>query len=167
MKAAFTLLELLIVIALVGVIAGVGFLSLGGWNCRQDNLNNFERFSQFMRETQSEALNRSAATLVQVSTAGTQDFLRAHLLPDDNCTISANSSPLDFIIPVLTFQEEITIVGPVAQCFYSNGSADDNSYQFGRSCGDNPNLFRLQFFAATGLVEKLKFSNIRNLWEDL
>ena len=45
MRPAITLIELLIVIALVGIIAGVGWPSLGGWNCRQDLRNEFENFN--------------------------------------------------------------------------------------------------------------------------
>ena len=167
MKSAITLIELLVVIALVGIIAGVGWPNLDSWNCRQDHRNSFEKFNQYMFEAKTQAINRNQSTLVSVTKSGSQVSLRAYLLATSACSIATSSQALDSQIPRITFRDEIVITGPSSQCFYSDGSADANSYQFGRECGDKSYLYKIQFFAATGLAEKLIYSRIRSAWEDL
>ena len=65
MKPAFTLIELLIVIALVGIIAGTGWPALAGWNCKQELRNEFESLNNVFEKARVEAINRNKMILVQ------------------------------------------------------------------------------------------------------
>ena len=65
MRPAFTLIELLIVIALVGIIAGTGWPTLTGWNCKQELRNEFESLNNVFEKARVEAINRNKMILVQ------------------------------------------------------------------------------------------------------
>ena len=52
-KSAITLIELLIVIAIVGVMAAIAGPNLTGWNCRQNLANDFNKFNQYLVEKQN------------------------------------------------------------------------------------------------------------------
>tara|TARA_B100000787_G_C16084129_1_gene245876 strand:+ start:124 stop:642 length:519 start_codon:yes stop_codon:yes gene_type:complete len=172
MKLAFTLIELLVVIALVGILAGVGWPNLAGWNCDQDARNNFESISQFMRTSQSEATNSNSTVLVRTTSSRnevSQGVIRAYKEDrnDRKCVYSAaNSRPIPHIIPTLTFKKKVILDGPVFQCFYPDGSADSGDYRFRKQCSSLIS-YGMTVFSATGLSTKMKFSTIRNVWEDL
>ncbi len=172
MKTAITLLELLVVIALVGIIAGVGWPNLVGWNCRQEHRNDFERFNHFLKEVQSVAINRNKTTLVRVTpspqNSNSLGTLKAYLLQNKSCTTSRAQS-LENEIPTYYFhkESELKTEHNRNQCFYADGSADYNTFTLRRSCGGKNLLYRIQMFAATGLISKEKFNFKKNTWEDL
>ena len=168
MKPAITLIELLVVIALVGIIAGVGWPSLDGWNCRQNLRNDFEQFNLFMSRVQSEGASRNVTTLVNVNISNGEASLRAYTLQNNICSLS-NSQSLEPQIPRLTLPKNTKVSGPGMQyqCFYPDGSADANTYQFNRTCSDKEYLYKNQFFGATGLIEKLKWNYTSKSWNDL
>ena len=169
MRPAITLIELLVVIALVGIIAGVGWPSLEGWNCRQNLRNDFERFNLFMSRVQSEGASRNETTLVHVNLNNGQTSLRAYQLVNDTCALT-NELLLEPQIPRLDLPADTGVVhgtGMEFQCFYPDGSADANTYQFNRTCSDKKYLYKNQFFGATGLIEKLKYNYTSKSWNDL
>ena len=167
MKTAITLLELLVVIALVGIIAGVGWPNLVDWNCRQELRNDFEKFSLYLNEVQSEAIRRNKTTLVRVVTPQGSAYLRPFLLQDKNCTITTRSQSLENQIPIHSFPPATRISSAGYQCFYADGSANANSYQFTRKCSDKSYLYKIQIFGATGLFEKQKYNYTTKTWSDL
>ena len=167
MKPAITLLELLVVIALVGIIAGVGWPNLVDWNCRQELRNDFEKFNNYLNEVQSEAISRNKTTLVRVVTPSGAAYLRPFLLQDKNCTVTSRSQSLESQIPIHSFPLKTRVSGYQYQCFYGDGSADGNSYQFLRNCSDKSYLYKVQIFGATGLFEKQKYNYTTKTWSDL
>jgi len=173
-KSAITLIELLVVIALVGIIAGVGWPSLGGWNCRQDLRNEFENFNNYMRKVQSESVSSNKTTKVATYFGGGKNYNSAFLHTEKTCSSSGRSQikngypkliiPLD--IEVLVDNTPLKWKSAY-QCFYPDGSATANNYQFTKLCGGKKYLYKTQFFGATGLIEKLKYNYTSSTWDDI
>lgn len=179
MKSAITLIELLVVIALVGIIAGVGWPSLGGWNCRQDLRNEFENFNNYMRKVQSESVSSNKTTKVatyfyQSPFGGGGTYNRAFLHTEKTCS-SSGRSQIKNSYPIVIIPLDIEVLvdnTPVKwkrgyQCFYPDGSATANNYQFSKLCGGKKYLYKTQFFGATGLIEKLKYNYTSSTWDDI
>jgi Tfp pilus assembly protein FimT len=164
-KPAITLIELLIVIGLVGIIAGVGWPNLQSWNCKQQLRNDFENFNLYMSKMQAEATTRSRTTLVQVVIPAGAVSLRPFLVDTKTCTGARQS--LQTQIPILTLSTATKVAGDQTQCFYSDGGADANSYQFTKTCSGKRYLYKTQIFGATGLIEKLQYNFTNKSWEDL
>ena len=167
MRSSITLVELLVVIALVGILAGVGYPNLVDWNCRQDLRNDFEKFSLYLNEVQSEAISRNKTTLVRVVTPQGSAYLRPFLLQDKNCTVTTRSQSLENQIAIHSFPPATRISSAGNQCFYGDGSADAGSFQFTRSCADKSYLYKVQIFGAPGLFEKQKYNYTTKTWSDL
>ena len=167
---ALTLIELLVVIAVLGILAAVVGPNIGGWNCRQELRNDFDRFNGYLNEVRAEAISRSKTTLVRVRESkrgyGAAN-LRPFLIRNSTCTINTSSQTLEKKIPILGFPIETTLKGARYQCFYPDGRADANSYALSRQCGDKTYLYKSQIFGATGLIEKLKYNITTKKWDEL
>ena len=167
---ALTLIELLVVIAVLGILAAVVGPNIGGWNCRQELRNDFDRFNGYLNEVRAEAISRNKTTLVRVRESkrgyGPAN-LRPFSLSNSTCTLNTRAQTLEKKIPILGFPIETTLKGARYQCFYSDGRADANSYTLSRQCGDKSYLYKSQIFGATGLIEKLKYNTITRKWDEL
>ena len=137
---ALTLIELLVVIAVLGILAAVVGPNIGGWNCRQELRNDFDRFNGYLNEVRAEAISRNKTTLVRVRESkrgyGPAN-LRPFSLSNSTCTLNTRAQTLEKKIPILGFPIETTLKGARYQCFYSDGRADANSYTLSRQCSDN------------------------------
>ena len=169
---AISLIELLVVIAIVGILAAAVGPNIGGWNCRQDIRNDFEKFNQYLNEVQSVAINRNKTTLVRVtpspSLSNYRANLKAYLLKTKSCTVTGAQS-LETEIPILYFPYEtvVSVDHKPNQCFYADGSADYNTFTLRRQCGGKNYLYRIQMFSATGLISKEQYDYSKGRWEDL
>ena len=172
-RSGITLIELLIVIALVGILAAVSGPNLTGWNCRQDFRNDFENFNHYLSKVQSVAISRNKTTLVRV-TPSTSAWkappgnLKPYLLKTKSCTVTGAQS-LETEIPILYFHKEtaVKVDHKPNQCFYADGSADSNTFLLKRLCSGKSYLYRIQMFSATGLMSKEQYNYSKSIWEDL
>lgn len=168
-KSAITLIELLIVIAIFGILAGVAGPNLTGWNCRQELLNEFNKFNQYLNEVRIEGQNRNLTSMVKVKQSQRgygAAYLRPWILPNNSCYWHTRAVALEKQIPIYTFPQETWVQGGDI-CFYPDGSADGQSYQFSRDCGTKKYTYRATVFGATGLIEKTKYNVSTNSWDEL
>ena len=169
MKLAFTLIELLIVIALVGIIAGTGWPTLTGWNCKQELRNEFESLNNFFEKARVEAINQNKSVIVSVA-KGMSPWNGARIsamIGQPNklrCARSSASSSLRNIIPDLTISTKYKLLGAPGssqQCFHADGSATASQaiqvYQIQRTCSGQTHTYQTLIFGATGLFEKKVF----------
>ena len=169
---AISLIEILVVIIIAGILAAALAPNIGGWNCRKDLRNDFENFNHYLSKVQSVAISRNKTTLVRVteSPRASNYFanLKPYLLKTKSCTVTGAQS-LEKEIPILYFNEGtvLKVDHKPNQCFYADGSADSNTFTLRRSCGGKNYLYRIQMFAATGLISKEQYNYSKARWDDL
>ena len=163
MRPAFTIIELLIVIALVGIIAGTGWPTLTGWNCKQELRNEFESLNNVFEKARVEAINRNKMILVQpnkrLPTNGAT--YSVYLLDNKICSATQGRQSLSYIIPNLTISNNYTLRGAAFQCFHADGSATASQanqvHRIERTCSGEAHSYQTVVFGATGLFEKRVF----------
>jgi len=169
-RPAITLIELLIVIAIVGVIAGIAGPNLTGWNCRQELANDFNTFNNYANEVRIEGLNRNRTTLIRLNQSqrgyGSAN-LRPFVLINNSCTINTYSESLERQIPSFSFPVETWVEGSKYVCFFPDGSAYGVSYKFSRECGGKEYAFKTTIFGASGLMAKTKYNSKTKTWDEL
>ena len=169
-KSAITLIELLIVIAIVGVMAAIAGPNLTGWNCRQNLANDFNKFNQYLNEVRIEGQNRNRTTMVRVRQSQRgygAASLRPFALMNASCSVNARSLSLERQIPSFSFPIETWVQGSQYMCFYPNGSADGRSYEFSRDCGGKKYTYKTTIFGASGLMEKTQYNSSSKTWDEL
>ena len=160
MRPAFTLIELLIVIALVGIIAGTGWPTLTGWNCKQELRNDFESLNNIFEKARVEAINRGRTVLVKANRSLPYNgaIYSAYLLPNKTCRISSSAQSLSKQIPNLTISDKSRLFGTPNQCFHADGTATSiqalQFHQVQRNCSGRTHSYQTLVFGATGLFEK-------------
>ena len=160
MKPAFTLIELLIVIALVGIIAGTGWPTLTGWNCKQELRNEFESLNNFFEKARVEANNQNSTVLVRAnkSLPSNGAIYQAYISPNKICQMQSSTSSLSNIIPNLTISSKYLLFGAASQCFNADGTATASQaaqvHQIQRTCSGQTHSYQTLVFGATGLFEK-------------
>jgi len=161
-------MELVVVILIVGIIAGVGWPSLEGWNCRQSLRNDFERFNLYMSEVKSESVSSNQPTLVNVVISNGEAVLSSFVLDNNSCSFT-DALSIEQQIPKLTLPTDtkVSALGINHQCFYPDGRAEANSWEFKKTCAGKKYLYKNQFFGATGLYEKQQYNYTTKAWNDI
>jgi len=172
-KPAFTLIELLIVIALVGIIAGTGWPTLTGWNCKQELRNDFESLNNIFEKARVEAINRGRTVLVKANRSLPHNgaIYQAYLLPNKSCAMSTRAQSLSLQIPNLTISDKSRLYGTPNQCFHADGTATSiQAFQFHqvqRECSGKTHSYQTLVFGATGLFEKKVYFAGTSGYQDL
>jgi len=163
MRPAITIIELLIVIALVGIIAGTGWPTLTGWNCKQELRNDFESLNNIFEKARVEAINRGRTVLVRANRSLPYNgaIYSAYLLPNKTCSFSSSAQSLSMQIPNITISNKSKLFGATSQCFHADGSATASQsvqvHQVQRECSSKTHSYQTLVFGATGLFEKKVF----------
>jgi prepilin-type N-terminal cleavage/methylation domain-containing protein len=159
---AFTLIEILVVIAVLGVLAAMVAPNIGGWNCRQEVRNDFERLNGFLERVRLEAVNRNKTMMAYYSRNG---YMRAYQV-SKACQV--NTSIVSTNIPDLILDKKNKITTQTSpSCFYADGSSEAGFYLLSRQCGTKNYKFKSQLFSATGFIEKLKYNTTTKKWDEL
>lgn len=169
--SAISLIEILVVIAVLGILAAFVAPNVGGWNCRQEVRNDFERVNDFMQTARAEAVNRNRTMKVVFNSRGR--ILMAFEGNKPNASQSCNGSRFTWLghprkQEILDYHVKTGITNyPRSICFKSDGSATSASYIIGKQCNGKTRQYKAQIFGATGFIEKLKFNLTSNKWDEL
>ncbi len=174
----FTLVELLIVIALVSIIGGIGAPNLLEWNCKQTIKKDFTNLSSAVFFAHGRAVDQNNSTRLHGSyNSGTQTMTyRFYNAPTAKAQkVACGSSvgqtwqPTTDAPVVLT--NALRSVYPNYACFHADGTVtgDETSDQIfqwdiGRTCGAKVIDYRIKMYQETGFMEKLVKSRQQNKW---
>lgn len=168
---AFTLIELLVVIAVLGILTAIVAPNIGGWNCKQEVRNDFERVNGFMQTLRLEAVNRNRTMKVVFQSRG--KILMAFEGNKPNASQNCSGSRFTWLghprrKEILDYHVKSDITNyPRQICFKADGSASAVGYTISRQCGGKNYQYKSQIFGATGFIEKLKYNLTTSKWDEL
>jgi prepilin-type N-terminal cleavage/methylation domain-containing protein len=168
--SALTLIEILVVIAVLGILAAVVGPNIGGWNCRQEVRNDFERLNGFMQTLRSESFSRNKTMRAYFRGRGSVMAFEGNKL---NANQSCNGSRFTWLgqsrrndIQDNYFESKITNSQRFI-CFKADGSATSSSYTISRQCDGKKYQYKGQIFGVTGFIEKLEYNLTTSKWDEL
>lgn len=162
---SITLIEILVVIAVLGVLAAFVAPNISGWNCRQEVRNDFEKINVFLERVRLEAVNRNKTMMAYYSRNG---YMRAYQVKKacrvDASVVSTNipDLPIDIKNKVTTHSS----LEPFT-CFNADGTSYGGKFTVVRQCDGKNYQYKNQIFSATGFIEKLKYNLANGKWEEL
>jgi len=169
---AITLIELLVVIAVLGILAAVVAPNIGGWNCRQEVRNDFNRLNIFLETLRSEAVNRNSTMMLEVHKYGTNAIIKAYQGPQSRKKICWSNGGWNYLgnNDVMDYGSKDSNLSNTRNskvCFNPDGSATSINYEITRQCDKKNYKFRNQIFGTTGFIEKLKYNLTSKKWDEL
>jgi prepilin-type N-terminal cleavage/methylation domain-containing protein len=171
--SALTLIEILVVIAVLGILAALVVPNISGWNCKQELRNDFERLNGFMQTLRSEAINRNRTMRGYIRGNRSVNSIMAFEGNKLNANQSCNGSRFTWLghprrndILDYSFESKMTNYQRFV-CFKADGSSRSSSYTISRQCDGKTYQYKGQIFGATGFIEKLKYNFKTSKWDEL
>ena len=169
--SALTLVELLVVIAVLTVLIGVVAPSLDNWSCRQEVRNDFDELNGFLETLRDNAVSRNRTMMATVTRGGINANIVSQMSPDEGekraCNIASfRNIGIDAKI-FATDGSNLALFTRTNVCFNADGTATPASYTITRQCDDDNFQFRNQIFGITGFIEKLKLNVATLQWDEL
>lgn len=164
--AGLTLVELLVVIALLAILAGVVAPNLSGWNCKQEVRSDFDRITGLLQRLRSEALNQTRTMMVRVSTEKLLPFHSNTTGRKSTCGSGA-SWQADNEISELILDRGVLAASLKEACFHPDGTATHAIYTVTAQCSGTSIKYKSEIFSATGFLELTKYNQKSGIWEEL
>lgn len=179
--SGMTLVELLVVIALIAIVAAFSIPNLQGWNCNREVRNDVDQLNGFLRTLRVQAMsfNRSmqaesemASDPAQVhpnygaQTKGRQNCESGtwtHMPIDDNPGDEALLYQFDLVLERANFAD----TAGFKVCFHADGTASAQTISVKTTCAGKINHYKTQIFGATGFLETTRFNTRTSQWDEL
>jgi prepilin-type N-terminal cleavage/methylation domain-containing protein len=160
----FTILELLIVVAIISVIVGVGMPNLDGWNCKRQAKNDFNELVGFLESLRSEAIYKNRTMMSRVSVMKKNAF-QGYSSRVSGTARSCSGTNWDLRNPayglmnpdVQLVKSNIHLGGDI--CFHPDGSVtmsgvSNSTYRIRSVCGAARLEYAVTVFTSTGFLGK-------------
>lgn len=167
---AITLIEILVVIAVLGILAAFVAPNIGGWNCKQETKNDFNKLNGFMQTLRLEAISRNSTMLARVYRGGNNAIIMAYQGPQGKKkACSGGGWNYRGRNDLMDYRSEKSRLSYTKRdvCFEADGTATASSYTITRQCDGKNHQYKNQIFGATGFIEKLKYNLKANQWDEL
>jgi len=158
MRCAITIVELLVVVAIVAIMAGIVGPNLSTWSCRQDVENDFSSLNGFLDTLRLRSVSQNKSLVAKVNKNG----LKAHYA-NKRCKVGGEVG-----LPNLEIDSSVkfTFSNPNT-CFHADGSSSSTSYELYKKCNDKQYRYKSQVSGVTGFVIKEKYNYKIKRWDDL
>lgn len=175
-----TLVELLVVIALIAIVAAFSIPNLQGWNCNRQVRNDVDQLNGFLRTLRIQAMsfNRSMQAASELAsdpgkvhpyygaqTKGRQDCKSgtwSHM-PIDQIPESEAHNKFDLVLERANF----AATADFKVCFHADGTASAQTISVKATCAGKINHYKTQIFGATGFLETTRFNTRTSQWDEL
>lgn len=126
----YTLMELLITIAIVAVVATLVSPALDSWSNRKSYKNTYKQIRDELVETRHEALTRNTTgRMVLAENSGTYTITSYYSAsPTTTCTTAGSWTQIDSFTVDVPDAYQISGTGMANTCFYRDGSASGGSF---------------------------------------
>jgi prepilin-type N-terminal cleavage/methylation domain-containing protein len=170
--SALTLIEILVVIAVLGILAALVVPNISGWSCRQEARNGFNELNIFLETVRAEAVNRNSTMMVEVHKYGTNAIIKAYQGPKGRKKICWSSGGWNYLgnNDITDYESKDSNLSNTRNskvCFNSDGSATSVSYEITQQCDKKNYKFRNQIFGVTGFINKEKYNTTTRKWDEL
>ena len=158
MRGSITIVELLVVVAIVAIMASIAGPNLNTWTCRQDVENDFSSLNGFLDTLRLRSVSQNRSLMAKVYKNG----LKAHY-SNKKCNIRGEVGLSNLEInTTINFKSS-----SLNTCFHADGSASGTNFELYKKCNDKQYRYRSQISGVTGFIIKEKYNYKTRQWDDL
>ncbi|SFV77515.1 hypothetical protein MNB_SUP05-4-694 [hydrothermal vent metagenome] len=158
MRHAITIVELLVVVAIVAIMASIVGPNLSTWNCKQNVENDFSSLNGFLDTLRLRSASQNRSFVAKVSKNG----LKAHY-SNKKCKVGSEVGLSNLEInSTINFK-----YSNLDTCFHAAGSASSTSFELYKKCDKRQYRYRSQISGVTGFINKEKYNYKTRRWDDL
>ena len=164
LKWAFSIVELLVVIALIGIVAAIVAPNMGSWACEEDIKKNSMAMNYLLQRGRNEAMNIDGNNVSrQVLAIMENRKLNLYSIPRGSCSRRSGTW--------IDGKQLDTGISPnpssFTTCFYPDGSALGSSLTLTKQCSGQTLRFKNEVFGATGFIESTIYNSSTGKWDTL
>lgn len=159
--AGFTLLEMIVVVAIVAILASVGGTPVMAWNCKRGLQRDFAGVMAVYGDVREQAFSRNRSMMLIADALGGGGYRFSWGESNATCsaTPSSTAGSTDFA------QVQFSAVDPQA-CFHPDHTAMGSGFTMSKTCGGTVLQYRATIFGATSyFMQERKVGDAD--WEEL
>lgn len=185
-QSGVSLIEILVVVAIIAVLGAFAFPNMGGWNCSREVRNDFDQINGLLQTLRLEAMSRNASMMARQSNSNntTLEAWGFDSQPGRQACGSGSWTYLgraggvgqdieinDVVMDRATFRS--TVGFPV--CFHADGTVSRSgsatpssaTVEINALCDGDMHRYRTNIFGATGFLELSKWKIRTRQWEEM
>lgn len=178
-----SLVELLVVVALIAILGAFALPNLGGWNCAREVRNDFDNLNGLFQTLRLEAMSRNRSMMAgggknrtMAAYQGAQTFGRQACGSGSWTYLGSGSGGQKIQIKDVSMQRAyFHSASGFPVCFHADGTASrawsaspgSATITIKAQCDGQVNHYKTQIFGATGFLDKSKWKIRTSRWEEL